>query len=106
MVLNRRVGARRKARCGITMSGCTRGLGESIPWVARAGARLWWVGNKWEVRDWRPFAQTSLPRRLAVNGKHTVVAEGNQSVKRGQDGRNEHIYRLRGMIEGMKTFKK
>lgn len=41
-----------------------------------------------------------------MNGKHTVVAEGNQSVKRGQDGRNEHIYRLRGMIEGMKTFKK
>lgn len=101
-----RVDAKRKVRRGITMNGCTRGLGESTLWVARAGARLWWVGNKWEVRDWRPFAQTSLPRRLAANGKHTAVAEGNQSVERGRDGRKEHIYRLRGMIGGMKTFKK
>lgn len=50
--------------------------------------------------------QTSLPRRLAAKGKHTAVAEGNHSVKRGRDGRNEHIYRLRGMIGGMETFKK
>lgn len=33
-------------------------------------------GGKWEVRECRPFAKTSLSRRLAVNGSHTVVADG------------------------------
>lgn len=79
----RRAGARRKVRRGITRNGCARGLRESTLWAARVGARLWWVGNKWEVRDCRPFAQASLPRRLAVNRKHTVVAEGNQKCGEG-----------------------
>lgn len=56
MVLKRRLGAQRKVRHGVTMKGCPRGLGESIPRAARAEARLWWAGNKWEVRDWGPFA--------------------------------------------------
>lgn len=81
------------------------------PWVkhvlcvagAEAGCGGW--KSKWEVRPCRPFAQTSLWRRLAVNGRHTVVAKGNSKCRERQGGRNEHIYGLREKIGKMETFK-
>lgn len=33
---------------------------------------------------WRPFAYTSVSRKLAVNGRHTVVVEGSSKGGEGK----------------------
>lgn len=73
--------------------------------AAGAEAGLWWVKSKWEGRQGRPFAQTSLQRRLAVHRRHTVVAKDNSKCRGRQGGGNEHVYGLRGKIGKMETFK-
>lgn len=58
------------SRCPASLGGTTVSVGNRC----RRPCGGW--GGKWEVRQCRPLAKTSLSRRLAVNGSHTVVADG------------------------------